>query len=234
MLLVLIDDVIVFGRTIEEHAGRLEHVLQRFERANLQLQSGKCVFAQPRVEYLGYVVSRDGIRVSPAKIRAVQGYPTPTNVKEVRPFLGLATFYRRLVPKFAQIAKPLTELLRKDVQFKWDEPQQSAFVNLKTALCSDQVLTYPNFREPFILTTDASKFAVAAIFSQVEDGVEQPISYASRQMNKAEQNYSATEAEMCAVQCATKHFRCYLYGKKFILRTDHSALKYLHTFPDNK
>ena len=230
---VFMDDVIVFGRTIEEHAERLEHVLQRFERANLQLQPGKCVFAQPRVEYLGYVVSREGIRASPAKTKAVQGYPIPTNVKEVRSFLGLATFYRRLVPKFAQMAKPLTELLRKDAQFRWNEPQQSAFANLKAALCSEHVLAYPNFREPFILTTDASKVAVAAILSQMQNGVERPISYASRQLNKAEQNYSASEAEMCAVQWATKHFRCYLYGKKFILRTDHSALKYLHTFADN-
>ena len=230
---MFIDDGIVFGRTIEEHAGQLEHVLQRFERASLQLQPGKCVFAEPRVEYLGYEVSREGISASPAKNKAVQCYPTTRNVKEVRSFLGLATFYRRLVPKFAQLAKPLTELIRKDAKFRWNEPQQSAFDNLKTALCSDQVLAYPNFRAPFILTTDASKVAVAAILSQVQDGVERPISYASRQMNKAEQNYSASEAEMCAVQWATKHFRCYLYGRKFILRTDHSALKYLHAFADN-
>ena len=230
---VFIDDVIIFSKTIEEHAARLEHVLQRFEKANLQLQPEKCVFAQPQVEYLGYIVSRDGIRASPEKTKAVQNYPTPTNVKEVRSFLGLASFYRRLVPEFARLAKPLTELLRKDVQFKWNELRQSAFVNLKTVLCSEQVLAYPNFREPFILTTDASKVAVAAILSQVQDGVERPVSYASRQMNKAEQNYSASEAEMCAVQWATKHFRCYLYGKKFVLRTDHSALKYLHTFADN-
>jgi len=137
------------------------------------------------------------------------------------------------VPKFAQIAKTLTELLRKDAQFIWDETQHSAFVNLKTALCSDQVLTYPNFRVPFIFNTDASKLAVAAILSQVQDGVERLISYASIHMSKAEQNNSATEAEMCAVQCATKLFRCYLYGGKFILRTDHSALEYLHSFADN-
>ena len=121
---MFIDDGIVFGRTIEEHAGQLEHVLQRFERASLQLQPGKCVFAQPRVEYLGYEVSREGISASPAKNKAVQCYPTTRNVKEVRSFLGLAAFYRRLVPNFAQLAKPLTELLRKDAKFRWSEPQQ--------------------------------------------------------------------------------------------------------------
>ena len=99
-----IDDVIVFGNTIEEHASRLSRVLERFDRANLQLQPGNCVFAQPQVQYLGYVVSRDGIRASPDKTKAVRNFAVPKNVREVRSFLGLASFYRRLVPKFAQIA----------------------------------------------------------------------------------------------------------------------------------
>jgi len=98
---VFIDDVIIFGRTREEHAARLEHVLQRFEKANLQLQPGKCVFAQFQVEYLGYIVSKDDIKASPDKTRAVKKFPAPTNVKEVRSFLGLASFYRRLVPELA-------------------------------------------------------------------------------------------------------------------------------------
>ena len=230
---VFIDDVIVFGNTIEEHASRLSHVLERFDRANLQLQPGKCVFAQPQVEYLGYIVSRDGIRASPDKTKAVRNFPVPKNVREVRSFLGLASFYRRLVPKFAQIAKPMSELLRKEAPFVWSERQQTAFENLKHILCSEQVLAYPNFDSQFILTTDASKVAVAAILSQVQDGVERPISFASRQMNQSEQNYSATEAEMLSVTWAIRHFRCYLYGKRFLLRTDHAALKYMHNFAGN-
>jgi hypothetical protein len=230
---VFMDDIIVFGKTIEEHASRLEHVLQRFDRANLQLQPSKCVLAKPQVEYLGYIVSRDGIKASPDKTKAVRNYPVPKTTKEVRSFLGLASFYRRSVPKFAQIAKLLTELLRKDAPFLWSERQQSAFSDLKSVLYSDQVLAYPNFKDSFILTTDASKVAVAAILSQVQNGVQRPVSYASRQMKKAEQNYSATEAELCTVTWATKHFRCYLYDRKFVLRTDHSALKYLHNFADN-
>ena len=154
---VFIDDVIVYGNTLEEHARRLGHVLERFDRANLKLQPGKCVFAQPQVEYLGYVVSREGIRASPDKTKAVRNFPVPRNVKEVRSFLGLASFYRRLVPNFAQIAKPLTGLLRKDARFVWAEQQQAAFEALKIALCSEQVLAYPNFDSQFILTTDASK-----------------------------------------------------------------------------
>ena len=182
-MLCVFDDVIVYWNTIEEHASRLEHVLERFERANLELQPSKCVFVQPQVEYLGYVISRDGIRASPEKTRAVKNFPVPRNAKEVRSFLGLASFYRRLVPKFAQIAKPLTELLRKHMPFAWTECQQSAFENLKTFLCSERVLAYPDFSSQFVLTTDDSKVAVAAILSQVRVGVESPISFASRQIN---------------------------------------------------
>jgi len=120
---VFIDDVIVYGISIEEHASRLSHVIELFDRANLQLQPGKCVFAQPQVEYLDYIVSRDGIRASPDKTKAFRNYPTPKNVKEVRLFLGLASFYRRLVPRFAQMATPMSELLRKDAPFVWTERQ---------------------------------------------------------------------------------------------------------------
>ena len=112
-----IDDILIFSNEIQEHVRRLEHVLQEFDRANLQLQPGKCVFAQPKVEYLGYVVSQDGVSASPEKVRAVQNYPVPKTVREVRSFIGLASFYRRLIPNFAVICKPLTELLRKETSF---------------------------------------------------------------------------------------------------------------------
>jgi hypothetical protein len=111
------------------------------------------------------VVSRDGIAASPDKVRAVKEYPPPINVKDVRAFLGLASFYRRLIPKFAEIAKPLTELLRKEVPFLWQARQQTAFNKLKDTLCSSEGLAYPDFNAQFILTTDASRVAVAAILS---------------------------------------------------------------------
>jgi hypothetical protein len=152
MDLLFIDDVIVYGNTIEEHVSRLSHVLERCDRANVQLQPGKFVIAQLQLEYLGYIVSREGIRASPDKTKAVRNYPIPKNVKEVRSFLGLVSFYRRLVPRFAQMAKPMSELLRKDAPFVWTERQQSAFEALKAALCSEQVFAYPNFDSQFILT----------------------------------------------------------------------------------
>jgi hypothetical protein len=205
-------------------------VLERFDKANLQLNPGKCVLAQSQVQYLGFVLSENEVSASPEKVKAVREYPTPKNVRNVRAFVGLASFYRRLVPNFAAIANPLTELTRKDRPFVWGSCQQKAFEEMKDRLCTTPVLAYPNFDLPFILTTDASKVAVAAILSQVQDGEEKPLEYGSRQLNKAEQAYSASEAEMLALVWASRYFRCYLYGKQFLVRTDHSALAYLRTF----
>ena len=187
---------------------------------------------QPKVEYLGYVVSQDGVSASPEKVRAVQNYPVPKTVREVRSFIGLASFYRRLIPNFAEISKPLTELLRKETSFKWEGKQQAAFEKLKEALCSSQVLAYPDFSAQFILTTDGSRTAVAAFLSQVQNGVERPISYASRQLNRAEGNYGASELELLAVTWAMKHYRCYIFGRQIVVRTDHSALQTLVSLPD--
>ena len=200
-----IDDIVIFSRSIEEHAQRLENVLQRFEAANLQLHPGKCVTAQPKVQYLGYVLSDEGITASPDKIKAFKQYPTPKGVKDVRAFIGLASFYRRLVPEFAELAKPLTTLTRKDQQFTWGPTQKEAFERLKERLCSAPLLAFPDFKLPFILTTDASKVAVGAILSQVQNGIERPIAYASRQLNNAERAYTVSEQEMLALVWATKN-----------------------------
>jgi hypothetical protein len=123
-----IDGLVIFSDTAEEHARRLENVLQRFDQANLQLHPGKCVFAKPQVQYLGYTLSERGVSASPDKVKAVQNYLTPKGVKDVRAFLGLTSFYRKLVPKFAELAKPLTTLTRKDQEFYWGPEQQEAFL----------------------------------------------------------------------------------------------------------
>jgi hypothetical protein len=185
----------------------MEHVFQRFEKPNLLLHPANCQFVKPEVQYLGHVTFRDGVTSSPDKVKAVRDNPTPKNVKGVRAFIGLASFYRRLIPKFADIAKPLTELTRKDSPFQWGERQIAAFQALKDALCSSDVLAYPDFTAPFTLTTDASRIAIAAVLSQVQNGVERPISYASRQLIKAEQNYSASELEMLAIVWSVTQFR---------------------------
>ena len=230
---IYLDDVIIFSKTAQEHAQRLINVLQRFDKANLQLQPKKCEFAKPQVQYLGFILSERGVGASPEKVKAAQSYPTPKSVRDVRAFLGLACFYRRLVKGFADTAKPLIELTKKDRALIWGPDQQKAFDDLKNKLCNTPVLAFPNFNLPFILTTDASKLGLAAILSQMQNGEERPVAYASRQMNRAESSYSASEAELLALVWATKKFRCYLYGKHFLVRTDHLALTYLKNFADN-
>ena len=187
------------------------------------------------VKCLGYVLSSDGISASADKVKAVQVYPVPKNAKDIRAYFGLASFYRRLIPNFAEVAKPLTSLTRKNQPFVWRASQQEAFEGMKDRLCTSPVLAYPNFNLPFILTTDASKLTVAAVLFEVQDGAERPTAYASRQMNTAERNYSATEAEMLTLIWAGKYtyFRSYLYGKRFVVRTDHSVLTYIRNFADN-
>jgi len=159
-------------------------------------------------------------------VEAIKGYPKPKNA---RAFIGLASFYCTLVPNFAETAKPLTALTRKNQEFTWGPSQQEAFDNLKLKLSTTPVLAFPNLSS-FNLTTDASKVAVAAILSQVQNGIERPIAFASRQKNKAEQSYTASE--MLALVSATKFFHCYLFDRKFLARTDHSALTYLRNFSD--
>ena len=137
-------NIIIFFKTAEEHARELANVLERFSKANLQLHLGKCVFAQPQVNYLGYVLPQNGVSASADKVTAVKNYPTPSNVRDVRSFLGLVSFYRRLVPNFEELAKPLTSLTRKDQNFTWGPSQQKAFENFKQRLCTTPVLAYPN------------------------------------------------------------------------------------------
>jgi hypothetical protein len=149
---VFIDDIIIFSKSAEKHSLRLENVLHRFDNTNLQLHPGKCEFAKSQVQYLGFILSENGVAASADKVKAMRDYPTPKNAKDVRAFLGLASFYRRLVSKFAEAAKPLTILTRKDQNFIWGPSQQEAFEDLKNRLNTTPVLAYPNFEIPFILT----------------------------------------------------------------------------------
>jgi hypothetical protein len=137
-----------------------------------------------------------------------------------------------LVPKFAETGKPLTQLTRKTQEFAWGPAQQEAFEALKLKLCTTPVLAFPIFDQPFILMTDASKIAVAATLSQVQNGIEHPVAYASCQLNKPEQAYSAPETELLVVVWAAKYFRCYLCGKRFKVRMYHAALTHLKKFSD--
>ena len=225
--LVYIDDLIIFSRSFDDHLQHLEEVFKRLRDANVRLKPSKCHFVKPEVDYLGHLVSASGLRPNPDKIRAVQQFPTPRNVTDVRSFLGLANYYRRFIKGFAQIAAPLNNLTRKTVPFCWDDDCQTAFDRLKHALTTAPILAYPDFALPFHLYVDASQDGIGLTLGQTIDGKELAIAYAGRDLNKAERNYSATEREALAVIDGIKRFQPYLTGRKFIVHTDHTALKWL-------
>ena len=149
--------------------------------------------------YLGHVISEKGVFPEQAKTRVIEEYPTPQNVKQLRSFLGLMSYYRRFVPKFSHIAAPLHKLLKKDAPYEWTISQEQAFQTLKGKLLAPPVLKYPDFNERFILTTDASGEGLGAVLSQGEVGKDLPVAFASRTLNQAEKNYSTTEKELLAI-----------------------------------
>jgi hypothetical protein len=153
-------------------------------------------------------------------------------VRDIRAFIGLAGYYRRHVPNFAEFSKPLTQLTKKEIPFVWTAEHQKAFEGLKKVLSTEPLLIYPDFSQPFIVACDASTTAIGAVLSQVRDGEERPIAYCSRQLNQAESKYSTTELELLAFLFATKQFRCYIYGRKFTVYTDHRALRWLLNLQD--
>ena len=223
---VYIDDLLVYSRTLEDHLRHLGMVMDRLREVNLKLQPAKCYFCRQTVEFLGHVLTPQGLLPNPKRVMAVQDFPAPCNVTELRQFLGLASYYRRFVAQFAKIASPLHRLTGKDVRWEWTEDCQTAFSELKQRLLNSPVLVYPDFDLDFILETDASKDGLGAILSQKKaDDKLHPVAYASRSTSSPEKNYSVTELETLAVVWAVQHFRAYLYGHNVTVITDHSAVK---------
>ena len=229
--LVYLDDIIICGKTFEEHLSNLRAVFECLKQAGLKLQPTKCAFARKKVEFLGHIVSEDGIATDPAKVEKVANWPEPTSMKEVQQFLGLASYYRQFIKDFSMYAKPLCKLTEKGAEFRWTADCQNAFLDLRRKLVSAPILAFPNFSKPFLLDTDASDNGIGAVLSQVqEDGRECVIAYASRMLTKAERRYCVTRKELLAVVTFVHHFRHYLLGQQFTLRTDHGSLTWLKNF----
>ena len=231
-LLVYLDDLIIHSCDFDQHLERLRNVLARLQFYNLKIKPKKCKFAQEKTEYLGHIISSDGIEPDKANIEKVANYPVPKTIKNVRAFLGIAGFYRRHIKDFAKIAAPLHGLIRKDNRFCWRTEHQNAFETLKNALITYPILAFPDFDKPFLLSTDASDVAIGAVLSQPYENGDRPVAYGSRVLNAAEKKYSCVERELLAIVHFLKTFRHFLWGRKFTIYTDHKPLQYLINHKD--
>ncbi|CAF4895233.1 unnamed protein product [Pieris macdunnoughi] len=228
--LVYFDDVVIIGKDFDDHIRNLQRVLSRLHKANLKLSAKKCLFFKRAVSYLGHIISEDGVRTDPEKIVAVKDWPVPKDKTEVRAFLGLCSYYRRFVRNFADIAKPLHRLTEQKRKFTWDGECEDAFNELKNRLCETPILGYPDQDGEYVVDTDASGIGIGGVLSQVKGEHEQVIAYFSKSLSKPERNYCVTRRELLAVVKTLQHFSKYLLGRKFRLRTDHAALKWLLQF----
>jgi hypothetical protein len=230
-----LNDVIIFSKTAEEHKQHIKQVFNRFHEHSLKLKLKKCKFFASETEYLGFQIGSEGIRPKPEKVQAIKDMVPPTNVREVRSFIGMCSYYRRFVPKFSQIAEPFIALTRKFARFRSTENCQYAFDLLKKCLSEAPMLTYPDTARPYVLYTDASDMCVGACLAQVvqEDGVEEekPIYFLSHHLSDTQQRWPTVENEAYAIQYALVKLDQYLHNAEFVIKTDHKPLQYLLDSP---
>ena len=235
----ILDDIIIFNDTKEEHLKRLEAVFQNLFAAGLKLKPSKCFFFREEIEYLGHVVSGKDIATNPKKVEAVAKWPTPKTVYDVRSFLGFVGYYRRFIRNFSKIAKPIREVITglenqskrsaKKIFVEWTEASDSAFEHLKKLCISTPILAYPDYKLPFVLHTDSSSEGLGAVLYQKQNGKLRVIAYASRSVSKSESHYPAHKLEFLALKWAVcDKFHEYLYGSNmFEVYTDNNPLTYV-------
>lgn len=241
-ILVFLDDILVFSKTLEEHEQHLRAALQKLRAKKLYGKLSKCTFFRSEVEFLGHHVGRAGVRMVEDKVTAVEQWPTPRTQKEVERFIGLAGFYRKFIAHFSRISAPLTELCgtRKKgagpagrappaKPFKWEAAQQKAFEDLKRAVISAPCLAMPDMEREFVVHTDASGYATGAVLMQKFDEGLRPIAFLSKKMRAAERRYPVHEQELLAILNALKAWRHYLSGRRFTVWMDHQSLQYIES-----
>ncbi|GFX02680.1 hypothetical protein TNCV_2011241 [Trichonephila clavipes] len=232
--LVYLDDLIIVGRSFEEHLKNIRRVLQKLKEANLKLSPSKCHLFRREVTYLGHIISAEGVRTDPDKISSVKDWNCPTNVHQLRSFLGLCTYYRKFVKHFSTIVRPLHKLTEAKQKFMWTLDCNNAFNKLKDALTSAPILAYLKIGKQFIPDTDASHESIGAVLPQEIYGQERVIAYFSKCLSKPERNYCVTRKELLAIVKSVEHFHPYLYGRSFQLRTDHASLTRLLNFKNSE
>ncbi len=224
-VVVYLDDILVFSKNEEEHAEHLRLVLEKLREHQLYAKFSKCEFWLPEVTYLGHVISKDGIAVNPERVQAILDWTPPKNVKQVRSFLGLASYCRRFVENFSKIARPLTNLLHKGVKFQWTDKCQESFQALKDKLTSAPVLAPPDTKKDFVIYCDASRQGLGCVLMQER----KVIAYASRQLRPHEGNYPVHDLELAAVIYALKLWRHYLLGNHYKIFTDHQSEVFVYS-----
>ena len=229
---VLLDDMIITGKSDEEHLHNLDLVLSRLEEYGLRLNLDKCQFFKDNVTFCGHIIDKDGLHKTPDKIEAITNAPTPQTVTQLKSFLGLVNYYGKFLPDLATLLHPLHRLLHKEQSWTWDQKCDDAFQRVKELVTSEQVLTHYDTNKPIKLACDASAYGIGAVISHVINGEEKPIAFASRTLNQAEKNYAQIDKEALGLIWGIKKFHTYLYGRKFLLETDHQPL--VHIFKPEK
>ena len=228
-VVVYLDDILVYSRTWEDHLRDVGEVLDRLRHSQLYAKMSKCEFGKKSIEFLGHVVSDKGVSVDAKKVEAVRMWPPPTNIHDLRAFLGLANYYRRFVHNYSKLTLPLTRMLKKGATVDMGATELEAFDAIKEALTTAPVLAVADPKLGYRIVTDASDFAIGAILLQDQGHDWQPIAYESCKLQPAELRQSVHEKEMLAVLHALKAWRCYVEGRPVELVTDHESLKWLLT-----
>jgi len=225
---IYLDDLLVTGSNIENHMQNLDKVLSILSTNGLRLNKSKCAFLLPKVEYLGHVIDEQGLHPTKEKVKAIQEAPRPHNVAELRSFLGIINYYGKFLPNLSTRLAPLYQLLKRGVKWQWNKQQEKAYEAAKDALQDDTLLVHYDSTRQLVVACDASQYGLGAVLSHIMDnGEERPVAYASRTLTAAEKNYSQLEKEALGVVFAVKKFHTYLFGRHFIIESDHRPLSYL-------
>lgn len=226
-VIAYIDDLIVYSDTLEDHIRHLRVLFDTLAKNNVNLNPEKVQFFKNRVSYLGFIIEDGKCFPDPDKLKSLEGYKVPNNVKEVQRFLGFAGYYRQFIQNFSLTTKPLTNLLKKGQKFVWSSDCQAAFDSLRVSLIGAQSLKLPDLNKSFIIQTDASDYGIGCVLLQESDEGRLPVYFASRCLTPSELNYSVTEKECLSIIFAVKKFRPYIEYTNFVIETDHQALTWL-------
>ncbi|GBG80804.1 hypothetical protein CBR_g31360 [Chara braunii] len=228
-VIVYLDDILIFSKTVEEHVAHLDKVLSLLRQHKFKINGEKCEFGRTRVLYLGHEISAEGLRPDDAKVASIRDWPRPQSVTEMRSFLGMTGYYRNFVKNYSIVAAPLTDLTRLDTPWEWTDRYEAAFRHLKHALTHHEVLKLPNPNKPFVVTTDANQYGIGTVLTQQEGKKMRPVDYMSKTMPSQKLAKSTYEKELYAIYKALTHWRHYLLGRFFYVRTDHQTLKWMRT-----